>query len=71
MAIIKKERGKGYGRQTITFLVDFLKKKYTPTTIIIHAQYQLVDFYLSLGFVKENKPFKEAKIKHQKMVKYV
>lgn len=71
MAIIKKERGKGYGRQTLVFLIDFLKKKYTPTTIIIHAQYQLVDFYLSLGFVKENKPFREAKIKHQKMVKYV
>ncbi len=70
-AILKKYRNKGYGKLTLGFLIDFLKTKYTPTTLIIKSQYQARYFYEKLGFKTIDKPFIKAKIKHVKMTKDV
>lgn len=71
LAILKPYRHKGYGYQVMMFLNDFLKSKYTPATITIHAQYYLKDFYLKLGYNIQGKSFYEAKIKHITMVKNI
>ena len=68
-AILKEYRGHEYGKQSFQYLVNKLIEENTPCTIYFHAQYQLVDYYKSLGFVEEGETFIEADIKHIKMLK--
>jgi predicted GNAT family N-acyltransferase len=68
-AVLKEYRGKGYGKDAFLYLVNKLEESYNPCTIYFNAQYQLVDYYKSLGFVEEGETFYEANIKHIKMVK--
>ncbi len=70
-AVLKKYRGHGYGRDAFLFLVAKLEENYNPCTIYFNAQYQLVDYYKSMGFTEEGETFYEANIKHIKMVKKV
>ena len=66
MAVLKRYRGKGIGKGIILFLDGELKRM-KITRILLHAQYQVVDFYKSCGFHESGLPFEEAGIRHVKM----
>lgn len=71
LAIYKQYRNKEYASKALIFLIEYLKKKYTPTTLLVHAQYASKKLYENLGFTQVGKPFIEAKIKHIKLIKKV
>ena len=66
MAVLKSFRGKGVGKGIISFLNEELKRM-KITHIILHAQYQVIDFYKTCGFHESGLPFDEAGIRHVKM----
>jgi predicted GNAT family N-acyltransferase len=68
MAVLKRYRRKGIGREMIRFLNAVWKDKQVQQ-IIIHAQLEVVPFYKSCGFDELGLPFWEAGIKHIKMRK--
>ena len=70
-AVLKEERGKGYGKAAFQYLVNKLGEEYTPCLIYFNAQYQLLDYYKSLGFKEEGETFYEANIKHIRMTKTI
>lgn len=70
-AVLKEYRGHGYGKQAFLYLMNKLEEEYNPCTIYFNAQYQLLDYYKSLGFIEEGETFYEANIKHIKMVKKI
>ena len=70
-AILEEYRGKHFGKEAFTFLVNKLEEDYNPCTIYFNAQYHLLDYYRSLGFKEEGDTFYEANIKHIKMVRNV
>ena len=70
IAIIKSERKKGYGKILCERLINICREKQIEK-ITIHAQYDAVEFYKKLGFIKKGKTFMEAGIKHIKMEKYL
>lgn len=65
-AVLKAERGKGYGlkilQQMILDLSCLKGKKY------LHAQVQVVEFYEKVGFKKIGEKFDEVGIMHYKMI---
>ena len=67
-AILKEYRGHGYGKKAFTYLTNKLIEENNPCTIYFNAQYQLLDYYRSLGFKEEGETFYEANIKHIRMV---
>jgi len=68
MAVLKRYRRKGIGREMILFLEAVLKDKQAPQ-VIIHAQLEVVPFYKLCGFDELGLPFWEAGIEHIKMRK--
>ena len=64
-AVLKEERGKGYGKHILNAILDDLKDY--KGLIYIHAQEQVLPFYEKLGFKKEGDLFEEAGIMHYKM----
>jgi len=70
MAILKPFRHKGVGHGIVSFLDQMLQGK-KITQIVLHAQYQVIDFYRSCGFEETGSPFWEAGIKHVKMLKRI
>ncbi len=66
MAILKPFRRQGVGRRIISFLNEELRNRQI-VQIVLHAQYPVVAFYKSCGFVESGSPFFEAGIKHIKM----
>ena len=66
MAILKPFRRQGVGRGIISFLNEELRNRQI-VQIVLHAQYPVVAFYKSCGFVESGSPFFEAGIKHIKM----
>ena len=70
-AVLKEYRGNGFGKQAFLYLVNKLEEDYNPCTIYFNAQYQLLDYYRSLGFKEEGETFYEANIKHVKMIKVI
>lgn len=66
MAILKPFRRQGIGRGIISFLNEELRNRQI-VQIVLHAQYPVVAFYKSCGFVESGSPFFEAGIKHIKM----
>jgi predicted GNAT family N-acyltransferase len=66
-AVVKEERGKGYGRQMVTHLIEAARNE-GHDTLILHAQSHLEEFYESFGFERVGEPFEEAGIRHVKMV---
>lgn len=68
-AILKEYRNNHYGKQAFNFFVEMLGKRFNPVKIYFDAQYQLLDYYASIGFTIEDEPFIEANIKHIKMYK--
>jgi predicted GNAT family N-acyltransferase len=68
MAILKRYRRKGIGREMLLFLDTIWKDKQVQQ-VIIHAQLEVVPFYKLCGFDEFGSPFREAGIKHIKMRK--
>jgi predicted GNAT family N-acyltransferase len=66
MAILKNYRKRGLGKGIILFLNEEFKRRKISHTIL-HAQYQVIDFYKACGFHESGQPFQEAGIKHVKM----
>jgi predicted GNAT family N-acyltransferase len=70
MAVLKRYRRKGIGREMLLFLDSVWKDKQVQQ-VIIHAQLEVVSFYKLCGFDEVGLPFQEAGIKHIKMHKQV
>ena len=68
MAILKRYRRKGIGKEMLLFLEAVWKDKQVQQ-VIIHAQFEVVPFYKLCGFDELGWPFREAGIKHIKMRK--
>ena len=68
MAVLKRYRRKGIGREMLLFLDTVWKDKQVQQ-VIIHAQLEVVPFYRLCGFDELGLPFREAGIKHVKMRK--
>jgi predicted GNAT family N-acyltransferase len=66
MAVLKPFRGKGIGRGIISFLDGELKDRGVEQ-VVLHAQYEALEFYRSCGFEESGQPFQEAGMKHMKM----
>ena len=66
MAVLPQYRRKGVGQNILSFLHEELKSR-GIIRVILHAQFQVADFYTSCGFKKIGPPFAEAGIKHIKM----
>ena len=64
-AVLKTERGLGYGNVILKAILNDLKNY--SGLIYIHAQEYVLPFYEKLGFKKEGKIFEEAGIMHYKM----
>lgn len=67
VALLKEYRHKGYMKLALVKLIDLIKKKNTPCTITLNGQYDLLNYYRSLGFKEEGDIFIEANIKHIKL----
>ncbi len=66
----KSARGKGFSKIVMNYAFDFIQKKYTEEkSIFIMAQFYLIGFYESLGFVKTSAIFLEDGIEHINMMK--
>jgi predicted GNAT family N-acyltransferase len=68
MAILKRYRRKGVGREMLLFL-DAVWKDKQVQQVIIHAQLEVAPFYKLCGFDELGLPFREAGIKHIRMRK--
>jgi predicted GNAT family N-acyltransferase len=67
IAILQAYRGKHYGRELVTFLLNHCTEKRIET-IFMNSQYYVRDYYKMFGFREVGEPFAEAGIKHIKMV---
>jgi predicted GNAT family N-acyltransferase len=70
MAILRRYRRKGIGKEMLLFLDTVWKDKQVQQ-VIIHSQLEVVPFYKLCGFDESGLPFQEAGIKHIKMRKQV
>jgi predicted GNAT family N-acyltransferase len=68
MAVLAGYRRGGTGRDIISFIESELKRR-NIGEIVLHAQYEVADFYRSCGFIETGSPFMEAGIKHIEMRK--
>lgn len=66
VAVLPEVRGLGIGRKMMETALEILKSA-NVSEVQIHAQEQVRNFYLSLGFVPEGAVFEEAGIPHVKM----
>ncbi len=65
---LKSARNKGYSKIIIIKAIDFIAEKFpNKNSIFITAQYYLLGFYESLGFVKISDVFLEDGIEHVHM----
>lgn len=66
ITVLKKYRGKGFGKLIVNHLIKYCKMKGIKK-VYMNAQYYLKDYYKKFGFMPTGKPFMEAGIKHIKM----
>lgn len=66
IALLKKYRNKGFGKELLEYLIEYAKKKKIKH-VAIHAQSYLKNYYKRFGFKVSGKPFKEAGIPHVMM----
>ena len=60
-------RGKGLGRQLVSFAVDIIENRLKTTSVRISAQDYLLDFYGSFGFLPTDKKYLEDNLPHTEM----
>jgi len=68
MAVLPAWRSHGIGRTLLAVLLD-LARAQGHLKVVVHAQCIVADFYRKAGFQERGRPFIEAGIEHQKMVK--
>lgn len=68
IAVLKEQRGKGYGKKITNFLIKYAKEK-NVKEIKLHSQINVVGFYKKLGFKTRGEKFLEADIEHIEMYK--
>ena len=66
VSILEQFRKNGYGNMLMEFLHDYAKKN-NFNKLILHAQLDVVPFYIKLGYAEEGANFLEADILHKKM----
>ena len=69
VAVPKKLRGIGLGKQLVIQTLMDIRKIYGKVPVKIHAQQYAKGFYQKLGFKVVSKPFMEALRMHVKMLK--
>jgi ElaA protein len=68
----RNSRGNGFSKIVMKSAIDFIKQTYTSEKVIfIMAQYYLLKFYESLGFIKISDIFLEDGIEHVNMEKSI
>jgi predicted GNAT family N-acyltransferase len=68
MAVLQSWRSHGVGRALLTALLA-LARAQGHREVMVHAQCSVAGFYRKTGFREQGRPFMEAGIEHQKMVK--
>ena len=68
VAVLKTERGKGYGTQIMDAALRLAAKR-GFLTALLDAQTYVIPFYESLGFSVEGEEFEDAGIPHRRMTK--
>jgi predicted GNAT family N-acyltransferase len=66
MAVLRSFRRLGIGKRITAFLMQELESRQIEM-VVLHAQYEVVEFYQACGFEPSGSPFWEAGIKHLKM----
>jgi predicted GNAT family N-acyltransferase len=66
MAVLKRHRGTGIGRELLDAAVE-AARALGFQRVFLHAQSDVVDFYRKAGFIPEGEEFMEAGIAHQGM----
>lgn len=68
IAVRKEWRGRGYGHSLVDYMIEQAKDR-GFSTLKMHAQAYLTDFYTSHGFVRYGDLFQEASIDHYLMIR--
>ena len=63
IALLKKYRGKGFGKTIVDYLVKYCIRK-NAKEIVMGAQHYLKNFYMRCGFKPRGRIFMDAGIKH-------
>ena len=66
VAVLKEFRGTGIGRQLLRHLVEIARKR-RLSSVYLHAQEHVVEYYRRLGFIPQGERFFEADIPHFRM----
>lgn len=66
-AVLREERGQGYGRAMVRHLINAARDA-DHDVLLLHAQAHLEPFYSSFGFQRIGEPFEEVGIPHVEMV---
>jgi predicted GNAT family N-acyltransferase len=69
MAVLKKYRERGYGREVIAAIEQFANRN-NFFEIVLHAQLIAKPFYEKMGYTPFGDEFEEAGIRHISMKKY-
>ena len=64
VAVIEKERGKGFGKELVKVCVEVCDKNFDNQEIKISAQAYLEKFYIDLGFERRGEGYIEDGIPH-------
>jgi len=64
-----KGRGKGIGRQLISYAIQVIENRFGTSEIRISAQDYLLDFYGSFGFKDTGKKYEEDNLPHTEMLR--
>jgi len=63
IAMLKEQRGNGYGTRLTKYLIEYCKKK-NLHGVYLHSQTYVSDFYKKLGFKPKGNIFYEAGLEH-------
>ena len=64
LAVVKKERGKGIGKELVKRSIEVCKTNFSKQEIKISAQAYLEKFYVELGFERRGEGYMEDGIPH-------
>ncbi len=68
VVVAQKYRRMGIGEKLISEIMNYLNVHHSGKSIVISAQFYLIDFYRKFGFEIQGEPYDEDGIKHIKML---